>query len=195
MYLFAVTAILVALGGFYISVRQQQQVNAIDTAKYRANQAETRAQQETHKESDQLIADGQELAGRGRLTDAIAKYDAAIQLNPDSEIAYSLRGYALYRRSMIPTARKPADLQDAIQSLEKAQNLNPNYVWSAYNLALAYWADGKKDLAVDAVARVLATKPDFRGIIAHDVQFKAFRSSSRFQTLMKGSHVAAAAPN
>jgi tetratricopeptide (TPR) repeat protein len=142
------------------------------------------AEQERKAKAERLLSNGVELAGRGRLTDAIALYDEAIKLSPQSANLFQFRGYALLRRSQMKPGTRPNDLRDAVVSLEQAVRLDPSNAWSHYNLSLAYWEEGDKERAVDEVRRVLQIDATFRDIIDKDVQFTPFRELSTFRSLM-----------
>jgi tetratricopeptide (TPR) repeat protein len=137
-------------------------------------------------EAERLVAEGAQLASNGRLSEAIRRYSDAIQLNGDSIVAHQLLGYAYLRRAQLKRNSQPTDLENAVQSLERAVALDPRYVWASYNLALAYWEAGRQHDAITAVRRVLEIDPAFRVIIADDGQFAKFRQSQEFRTLLRG---------
>lgn len=157
----------------------------IEAAKFEARANELSKINEKIIESERLLSDGIELASRGRLTDAITSYNKAIELNPQSANAYQFLGYALLRRSQIKPKFYPNDLKDSISALEKAIQIDPTHVWAHYNMALAYWEAGKKDMAIDMVRRVLEIGPSFKDVLANDVQFKHFWKSSEFRKLLQ----------
>lgn len=142
-----------------------------------------REQLRLQAEVERLVWDGAELAGRGRITDAIRSYDLAIELNPNSAKAHQLRGYAHLRRAQIKPGAHPTDVADAVASLGKGVSLDPEHVWGHYNLALAYWEAGRKKDAVASVRRVLEIDPSFRSVISQDQQFVPFRESKEFLAL------------
>jgi tetratricopeptide (TPR) repeat protein len=136
-------------------------------------------------ESERALAEGAQLAAKGRISDAIDLYNQAIKLNPASAVAHQLLGYAYLRRAQLKPNSQPSDPGNAVQSLERALDLDPQYIWSAYNLALAYWQIGRQQDAIASVKRVLEIDPEFRSIIAADGQFARFRQSSEFRALLQ----------
>ncbi len=137
-------------------------------------------------EAERFIIEGAQLASTGRISDAIARYTEAIQLNPESPVAHQLLGYAYLRRAQLKRGTEPTDLENAVQSLERAVQQDPEYVWASYNLALAYWEAGRHKDAIAAVRRVLEIDPSFREVIAKDAQFIRFRKSQEFRELLQG---------
>lgn len=173
-----------ALFGTWNSTKNAK-MKTIEAAKFEARANELAKINVKIIESERHLSDGIELASRGQLTEAIASYNKAIRLNPKSANAYQFLGYALLRRSQIKPESYSNDLKDSVFALEKAIQLDPTHVWAHYNMALAYWAAGKKDMAIDMVRRVLKIDPSFRDVLAKDVQFKHFRKSSEFRKLLQ----------
>ena len=137
------------------------------------------------EKAESLIWEGAELASRGLITEAIEKYNSAIELNPKNATVFQLKGYALLRRAQIKSDSHASDLKDAIQSLEKSTFIDPQNTWGYYNLALAYWEDGRRDEAIDSLRHLLSLDSRFKSVISNDVQFNKFRSSKDFLSLMK----------
>ncbi|MEK6816805.1 MAG: tetratricopeptide repeat protein [Nanoarchaeota archaeon] len=113
-------------------------------------------------------------ASRGRFTAALKSYDRAISLDPQNSGAYALKGYLLLRKG---------ENKLALDYLTRAVEMGPDMLWHRYNLALALWANGRNDDAVQEVSIIVKTNPDFREIILKDVQFKVFRASKEFRTI------------
>lgn len=143
-----------------------------------------REQLDRQEKAERLVWEGSQLAGRGLISEAIALYDSAIELNPTSATALQLRGYALLRRAQITPDAYPSDLTNAIASLERAISVDPMHTWGYYNLALAYWEAGRRNDAVDILRRLLTLDHKFRSIISNDSQFKPFRKSKDFVALI-----------
>lgn len=109
---------------------------------------------------------------------AVECYDKAISIdpaNPVNYVLYDLKGYSLLRAGQ---------KEDSVKALEKSVLLAPDYVWGHYNLALAYWATQRHDLAILEVEKVLSIDPSFGDIIRRDGQFNKFRSSHEFQRIL-----------
>ncbi len=131
-------------------------------------------------EAERYLTNGVKLAERRQLTEAIEEYKKAIELNPDSANTYQFLGYAYFARHRYYTrqnnkeklAEYPNDLNDSVEALEKAVQIDPEHIWALYNLSLAYWATGEKDKAVDTARKILSLDESFRETIANDGQFK-----------------------
>jgi len=164
---------------------QDAEIKKMEATKFKAHVDELAKINEKNIDAERFLSDGVEFASRGRLTDAITSYNKAIELNPRSANAYQFLGYALLRRSQIRPGIHPRDVEDAIVALEKAIQLEPTHVWAHYNMSLAYWAAGKKDMAIDMVRRVVELDPSFKEVIANDVQFKQFRKTPAFLKLLQ----------
>lgn len=183
----AATAVISGLVISFVGTRRSAETAlelAGDVAEVEERAQQLEKEQVRRTVAERRLSDGVELASRGRLTEAIALYDQAIDLNPESANAFQFRGYALLRRAQIRPELKDVDLPAAVASLERAVELDPNHIWGRYNLALAYWESGDTDRAVQEVRRVISIDPSFRGVISNDVQFRRFRASTEFRDLL-----------
>jgi tetratricopeptide (TPR) repeat protein len=109
---------------------------------------------------------------------AIALFDEAIALDPTNANVYNYKGYALYRSGQAT---------DAIDAFNACFQVDPWNVWCHYNLALAYWANGNKDLAIAEVRQTIELGPEFRDIFKKDVQFTQFKTSPEYRELIAAS--------
>lgn len=107
--------------------------------------------------------------------EAVKLLDQAIELDPQNPNAHNLKGYAELRRGRVLAA---------IESLNRSLEVDPEYVWGHYNLALAYWAHRDFSMALGEVRRVVELDPDFRRVLQKDVQFNKFRSSREFLSIV-----------
>lgn len=112
----------------------------------------------------------------GDYSDAIRAYDQAINLDPMNPVVFDLKGYALLRNNQI---------QEAVATLKHSIEIDPNYIWGHYNLALAYWAGGDHSSALAEIKQVLRIDPTFKDVIRKDVQFNKFNASPAYQDLMR----------
>jgi tetratricopeptide (TPR) repeat protein len=112
----------------------------------------------------------------GNFSAAVRAYDRAIELDPMNPVVFDLKGYSLLREGKVP---------EAIAALRRSVDIDHNYIWGHYNLALAYWAAGDRSNAVAEVKQVLQIDPSFKEVIGNDVQFKKFNASPAYQELMK----------
>jgi serine/threonine protein kinase/Tfp pilus assembly protein PilF len=92
----------------------------------------------------------------GRCDEAIAEAQTAVQLDPLSINANYLLGNALWHK------RRHAE---AAEQFQKALELNPDYNFSAYNLAVQHAVLGKHDQALRVLARIL-DDPSARAVTA-----------------------------
>ena len=106
---------------------------------------------------------------------AIELYDRAIAVDSANPVLYDLKGYALLRQ------KKP---QEAVVALEKSIELDPNYVWGHYNLALAYAATGDLGRGVLHIKKVLNIDPNMKETVRRDGQFKVFRDNAEYRALV-----------
>jgi tetratricopeptide (TPR) repeat protein len=87
----------------------------------------------------------------GRLDDAIASYDKAVEFKPDEDEAWYNRGNALVRFGR---------LDDAIASYNKVVELNPDKDKAWHNLGFTLYKLGKYQDALDAFHQAIKIKPD-----------------------------------
>ena len=92
------------------------------------------------------------LQRQGKLQEAVASYEMAIQLKPDFADAYSNRGTAL---------QELGQLDEAVASCEKAIQLKPDYAKAYSNRGAALQELGRLDEAVANYERAIQLKPDF----------------------------------
>jgi tetratricopeptide (TPR) repeat protein len=85
-------------------------------------------------QSPNISSQGDAFYADGKYESAIERYNKAIELNPNSEVAYTNKGSALRMLGRYP---------EAIAALEKAVALNPQYVL-AYNERGAVYSDEEK---------------------------------------------------
>jgi len=119
---------------------------------------------------------GVNLAGKGRISDAIIKYNEAIKLNPDDFESYNYKGYSLYRLGK---------LKEAEMAIRKSIEINEDYIWAHYNLAIVLWSQGKETESINEIEIVLSLDKGFVNVIKKDVQFNKFKKSERFVNLIK----------
>mgnify|MGYP006422227903 CR=1 FL=1 len=82
---------------------------------------------------------GENQLQEGRLSDAIASYRRAIDLNPN---------HFLYHHSMGILLHKLGKFQSAVSSYRHALSLNPNYSWSYYHLGRVFQSLGNVEEAL-----------------------------------------------
>jgi tetratricopeptide (TPR) repeat protein len=159
--------------GAYFVVRQHEADVRTQKAQRDAEQAREQAKR---ARADAYIVSGADKAGRGNFKGALADYQKALAVDPNNAGALSLEGYLRLRMG---------DSQEAENLLRKGVQNEPKQPWNRYNLALALWANGKHDEAIDQIKEVLRLDPSFKQIIARDPQFGKFKSDPRFRELIK----------
>ena len=103
---------------------------------------------------------GEKEAGAHRYDEAIAHYNAAIQLKPDYAEAYNDRGHAYHWKG-----KGNKDL--AIADFTRAIALRPIYPNAYNNRGVAYLAAGDSARSIPEFDRAPALKPDFRNADIH----------------------------
>jgi tetratricopeptide (TPR) repeat protein len=93
-----------------------------------------------------------DLGNKGDTPAELAKWQEAVQIDPNSSVANSGLGAAL------EVIGKP---QDAILYLQKATRLDGDYLAAYYNLGNALAADGREDEAIDAWLNTVRIQPHF----------------------------------
>jgi tetratricopeptide (TPR) repeat protein len=96
-----------------------------------------------------------DLGNKGDTPAELAKWQEAVQIDPNSSVANSGLGAAL------EVIGKP---QDAILYLQKATRLDGDYLAAYYNLGNALAADGREDEAIDAwlnTVRIITSRRSF----------------------------------
>ncbi|MEK6571817.1 MAG: tetratricopeptide repeat protein, partial [Bacteroidota bacterium] len=106
---------------------------------------------------------------------AIAAYDKAIELDPKNPVVFALKGYSQLRNG---------ENENAVETLNRAVGIDPWYIWSHYDLALANWAIGDTAKAIEEVKNVLKLDPGFVAVIRSDGQFKKFKASPEYRALI-----------
>ncbi len=92
------------------------------------------------------------LAGRGRLTEAIAQYQQALQLKPDYAEAHNNLGNAL---------AQAGKREEAIEQYEQALRINPDSAKAYNNLGNALLEAGRAGESIEHLREALQMKPDF----------------------------------
>jgi tetratricopeptide (TPR) repeat protein len=98
------------------------------------------------------IDQGIEYAEQGRLDDAIAEFQKAIELEPDDPDAHHNLGTAYYERGR---------LDEAITELQAAIELEPGGADAHRNLGTVYGEQGKPEEAAAAYEKAIEMDPDF----------------------------------
>lgn len=149
-------------------------------------------------QSASLILKGNVALGRKRFDDAVKAYDDARSLDPKNPATYSNKGYAQMRQG-----DKTKQYDEAIKTLEDlTSNVDPSYALGHYNLALAYWKQGKNKDTNQEVAKVLNKKAnqevakvldlglEFCKTFEDDANYTWVLSTNEYKTVCKGQDTA-----
>ncbi|MEO1300393.1 MAG: tetratricopeptide repeat protein, partial [Cyanobacteria bacterium J06636_16] len=94
---------------------------------------------------------GLELIQQGAVTEAIAAFEEAIQLDPSMAAAHYNLGLDL---------RQTGELQAAADSFWKALEADPQFAMAYSNLGAALWEGGNLEQATDYLERAIELQPD-----------------------------------
>ncbi len=97
---------------------------------------------------------GVALGNLGRVEEAIASYDKALEIKPEDDVTWKNRGVAL---------GKLGRLEEAIVSFDKALKFNPDLHEAWYNRGLALGNLGRVEEAIASFDKALEIKPDLHG--------------------------------
>lgn len=93
-----------------------------------------------------------ELVGKGRLNEALAHYQVALQISPNvAEIHNNLGGLFF----------QTGHGDEALAQFQRTLELNPNYLIARYNLGIVLLQKNRPDEAADQFQEALRLKPDF----------------------------------
>jgi tetratricopeptide (TPR) repeat protein len=124
----------------------------------RTRQNQTTAQSEkgppaaSRDQAIALIDEGNTLQDQGRVADAMARYDAAVQADPQCARAHLNRGNILLRS---------VKLDDARSAYQLAIACDPNYAAAHFNLGNLNSRADKFDLALRNYQAAIAIRPEF----------------------------------
>jgi len=117
---------------------------------------------------------GAALSGQGKLQEAVASYDKAIQLKPDCAEGYNNRGNAL---------KALGQLDEAMQTFDRAIQLKPDYAGAYSNRGSALKELGRLDEAVASCDKAIQLKPDFA--LAHSNRGNALTQLGQLDEALK----------
>jgi len=95
---------------------------------------------------------GLELAAAGRLPEAIAHYEQALEIDPSLPTVHNDLGSALVSAGKI---------SEAMAQFREALRLRPRYPEAIYNLGAVLQADGQDQAAIDEFTEAVRLKPNF----------------------------------
>jgi tetratricopeptide (TPR) repeat protein len=94
---------------------------------------------------------GNALFQKGKVDEAIAHYQQALQIRPDSAEGHNNLGNALFQKGKV---------DEAIAHFEQALQTKPGFAEAHYNLATALWREGRVGEAITHYQNALQIKPN-----------------------------------
>jgi Flp pilus assembly protein TadD len=119
---------------------------------------------------------GQGNLSAGRIKEALAEFDKAVQLVPDDPQAQSLKGKSLMLLGR-PT--------EALPSLTKAIELDPSLAEARFNRAAAYNIMSHPEAALQDLESAIASDPTLKTLARTSKYFQNLQSNPEFQKLVK----------
>lgn len=107
--------------------------------------------------AQEMLDQGSRAFQLGRYDEAVSFYQAAIQRQPDSAMAYNLLATA--HRGRFNALRSRADRDQEIVALREAVRLDPGFVAALQSLGTALYTDGRAEEGAQYLRRVLLLDP------------------------------------
>lgn len=114
-------------------------------------------------QEQEYIQKGKDYYHQHKYKEAVDEYLKAYKLNPNNPEMLELMGYS---------ELKQGHIQNAVGALEQSVGRDPNFVMGHYNLALAYWAQGRKEDVVQQMQKAVDLNPGIKKTMEEDHQFK-----------------------
>lgn len=114
------------------------------------------------REAIAFVTDGINLYHQGQYERAVAAYNQALSLDPQNAYILNLKGYSLFNAKR---------LNEAVEVLRSAVEVQPDYAWGYFDLARASCANGNFDEASNAIRKALELRPSLVGIMKGDGEF------------------------
>ena len=125
--------------------------------------------------SENLVETGVESYLSKNYSLAIDEYSKAIELNPQHQSAYGLRGQAYVRLK---------DYRKALSDLNKALSINPNNNQALYSIAITLFSIQKNDEAATMLSKYLDIVPEELSTIRYGGDFSPFRERVEFKNVI-----------
>ncbi|PLZ91823.1 hypothetical protein CEN44_07580 [Fischerella muscicola CCMEE 5323] len=145
---------------------------------------------------------------------AIASYDKAVEIKPDYQEAWFMRGIALFQLGRYEEAiasydkaveikpdyqeawyirgialRQLGRYEEAIASYDKALEIKPDYHQAWYNKACCYALQVNIEQAIENLQKAIILNPECREMAKTDSDFDSIRDDERFQELIEQEEV------
>jgi len=122
-----------------------------------------------------LYLKGEALRAMERYSDAVPILVDAVDLAPSNIHAWMALGWC-YKRT--------DELDKAIESLERAREVDSQEPLIEYNLACYYSLQGSITLALEYLSRAINANPAFKDLVGRETDFDPIRSDPGFQALV-----------
>ncbi len=131
---------------------------------------------------DEWLKIGNAHATLGQLNEALAAYQTALKIKPDSAAAYTNIGVVYYQSGKF---------DDAVQQMQKALEIDPNDAETHYMLGATYMQQQKLDEAEKSFNKALELKPDLAAAYTGlgNVQLARNNSADAVKTLQKATQL------
>lgn len=126
--------------------------------------------------SEDLVENGVESYLSKNYSLAVDEYSKAIDLNPQHQSAYGLRGQAYVRLK---------DYQKALSDLNKALSINPSNNQALYSIAITLFSLQKNHEAATMLSKYLDIVPEELSTIRYGGDFSPFRERVEFKNVIK----------
>lgn len=164
-------SILLATAAIVVQVSHPALGQTTDVSAPSAQTDETKLATPASPELQKLLGEAQELQGRHRYFDALAKLEDAERIAPKDPNIYNIRG-AIY---LVPAVR---EFDKARENFDKALALEPTALAPKFNLAELEFVKHSFAEAATAFAAILKNYPKLQMPVRHLVAFKILVSES-----------------
>lgn len=111
----------------------------------------------------------------GRFDDAIASFDKALEIKPDDDQAWTIRGAALMSLG---------NFDEAFYSYDRALSINPNADAAWYIRACCNALKNNIELAIEDLAKAISLNNKYQEMAKTDSDFDNLREHVRFKGLV-----------
>lgn len=107
--------------------------------------------------------------------EAIASFDQALELQPNSPKIWDKRGYSLVRLGRD---------DEAITSFNQALEIKPEYASAYYNKAACYAMQGDVNSSLENLQQAIILNPKYKEDAATDIDFDEIAGDEKFKQLI-----------
>lgn len=114
------------------------------------------------REAVAYVTNGINLYHQGRYKSAVVAYNVALSLDSLNAYILNLKGYSLF---------KAKQFDEAVEVLNKAVEVKPDYAWGYFDLARVNCANQNFDGASKAIRKAIELRPDLVYTMKNDQEF------------------------